>query len=337
MEAGEDDCLQHQICFERNLHAQRAYQQGCTTECTLWEKAAERWTPTPAFDRGGNNRTPHRLSDPLLRCIGDHLALRARQLTKRKKDLEKMGGFSCTVSSRQELGQLAPYYSDIQAIARATKDCLVHQALAETRKKRSALWTYHTRAAAQFQNVADYTRNYVEIQLGMHDAKKDDRFLASLAAQAAQYFVYAAEISTAVSDREARDDMVDLYTTAADLLETNLFSKEQSAIKSSALRVVLCVAEKAGQRYAAAARAKAQGWLPLLNAWMDAAHATSALVHEGEPRRANKRRTRVLTEEYSPDALARADALAARAQALEEEYYTCMDLCSEASAVESGL
>jgi hypothetical protein len=128
--------------------------------------------------------------------------------------------------------------------------------LAEAQKKRSPLWTFHTRAAAQYQNVADYTRNSVEVDLGMHEVKDDDLLLASLAAQSAQYFAYAAEISNVVTDREAREDMVDLYTTAADFLETNLFSKEQSARKSAALssEEALGVAEKAGQCYAAAAR-----------------------------------------------------------------------------------
>jgi hypothetical protein len=333
MSAGE--YLQHQVCFVRNLQAQRAYQQGNTVECQLWEKAAERWKPL--YYWGDSDNPAQRKADPLVRSIGDHLAQRARQLTKREEDLKKMGALALYVSPPHKLGELSPYYSDIRTIARATKDSLVQHALAEEQKKRSPLWTFHTRAAAQYQNVADYTRNHVEVALGTQNAKDNDLLLASLSAQSARCFAYAAEISTTVTDREARDDIVDLYKTAADLLETNLFSKEQVARRSSAVssEEALRVAEKAGQRSAAAARAKAQGFAAVRNAWMEAAKATNALVMDLEPRRANKRRARVLSEEHSPDALAHADALAARAQALEEDYYTCVDLCDEASAVDS--
>jgi hypothetical protein len=172
---GAGEYLQHQICFERNLQAQRAYQQGHAAECMLWGKAAERWKPVYCW--GGDSNDPaQRKADPLVRCIGDHLAQRARQLMKHQEDIKKMGALALYKSPRKKVGQLAPYYADIQTIARATKDSMVHLALAEEQKKRSALWTFHTRASAQFQNVADYTRNYVEVATGAQDAKDDDRF-----------------------------------------------------------------------------------------------------------------------------------------------------------------
>jgi hypothetical protein len=74
--------------------------------------------------------------------------------------------------------------------------------------------------------------------------------------------------------------------------------------------------------------------MPLRNAWIDAANDYFELVMDLEPRRANKRRIIVFTNEYSTQALAQADALVARAQTLEKKYYTCMDLCDYASAAE---
>jgi hypothetical protein len=45
-----------------------------------------------------------------------------------------------------------------------------------------------------------------------------------------------------------------------------------------------------------------------------------------EPRRANKRRTRVFTEAFSEESAAQADELTAVAEALEKECFTYVDL-----------
>jgi hypothetical protein len=182
----------------------------------------------------------------------------------------------------------------------------------------------------QLQNVAYYTHSVIAVELGVDIGNQLDDLFATLAAQSAQCFVYAAEATSAVTAPALREDIVALYTLAGDFLETNPYAAEQCARTGQPFSTqdALRVAEKAGQRYAAAARACAQGDIVLRNAWKTAADATKVLVTEVEMKRGSKRRARVLSAEYSPAALARADELAAAAAAMEKEHFTCTDLCS---------
>jgi hypothetical protein len=79
----------------------------------------------------------------------------------------------------------------------------------------------------------------------------------------------------------------------------------------------LTVAEKAGQRYAAAARARAQGDLVLYSDWLTAAQASAALVADVHAQEGTVYRAGILSEAYSLHKLALADSLAADAVRIE--------------------
>jgi NACalpha-BTF3-like transcription factor len=275
------------------------------------------------------------MNDRLLQCIGDHLAQRAKQLMKCKEDIEQMGEFAVYCAPAEDLGELLPHLAVIKEVARATAHRATHHYRAEMQKKRSVLGILHERVAAQFSNVLMYTQCDVESRLGLREHNDDYTLLAGLARQSARYFAYAAEAACAVTDKKLRDEIVALYTRAGDFLETNPFAKECSARKMETISCedALHVAEQAGVRYASAARALAQGDRALHGAWMEAANATSCLVNERAVK-TNKRRTRVLTAEYSPDAIERADVLAEKAEDMEKMHYICTDLCSSADEVD---
>jgi hypothetical protein len=322
-------CMHHQTSCERMLQALRAFERGSMVESALWEKAAARWN-VPPQPMCYNDIPAGSAGDPLLRSVGDHQAYYARQLTKCEEDVKQMGGFALKMEAPQDLGPLAPYLPRIKTIARATKDSRIQQLLADAQKKRSALGILHARASVQLQNVAYYTHSVIAVELGVDVGNQVDALFATLAPQSAQCFVHAAEATSSVTAPALREDIVALYTCAGDLLETNPYAAEQCARAGQPFssQDALRVAEKAGKRYAAAARASAQGDVELRNAWKAAADATKVLVAEVEMKRGSKRRARVLSAEYTDAALARADELAAAAVAMEKEHFTCTDLCS---------
>jgi hypothetical protein len=322
-------CMHHQTSCERILLALRACQQGRTVERQLWESAAVRWRRPPVF---GRERSGESARDSELRCIADHLAQRAVQLMKRGDDADEIGELALYYVPTQDLGPLAPSLPRIRTFTRAIKDNRLHEELAGRQKKRSPLWMLHTRASVQFQNAADYESRLMDDEVNSRRRDGGVILRASLASQSAQYFAYATELTTALAISSTKEDIIALYTMAGDLLETNPYDKEQSVRMGTALSTAdaLRVAEKAGKRFGAAARAMAQGDRALRDAWKAAADATSLLVMDLEAKKANKRRTRVLTEAYTPEALALADALAAAAAAMKEEHRTVTDLCSDA-------
>jgi hypothetical protein len=165
----------------------------------------------------------------------------------------------------------------------------------------------------------------VQFDLGLRSSSDNYNVLASLAAQSAECFVQAAEMASVTSgfDRKVKEDVVHLYKTAADMTETNVYSSEPSPKNPAPLspsdEAILAVAAAAGRRFAKTAQARAQGNMKLRNAWMMAANATADLVCDRKPRRAHKHRVRAFAADYSPEALARADALAVLAADMQME------------------
>lgn len=311
-------CINHQIACERYLQAVIAHQRHSSVESLLWEKSVVR-----GRDVGASPTGP---ADKLLRAIGDQLAKCAAEEMKNRTSVEQLGAFALHETDEgDEADLLAPYRDRIKTIARATRDHLEAQQQALYYKKRSAPWTLQTRAAAQFLNVAEYTRTGVEFDLGLRASSDDYDLLAPVAAQSAKCIVRAAKLANVTSgfDRKAKDDIVHLYKTAADMTETNVYCSEPSPKNPAPLspsdEAVLAVAAAAGRRFAKAALARAQGNIKLRNAWMMAADATAALVCDREPRRAHKHRVRAFTADFTPEELARADALAVLAANMELE------------------
>jgi hypothetical protein len=210
---------------------------------------------------------------------------------------------------------------------------VVHAALSLAMKKRSVIGALHMRASLQFEKFAHHLQMAMELARVGGSSHMREELLAAIAERSARNFANAAEAFSAVTDPAAQEDLVNLYKIAADLQETDELSVERSGKQLDKISSpeALAVADTAGQRYAAAARARAQGNIPLRNAWVAASDATARLVRDQAPRRAKHRRTRVLTEDYSPEALARADQLAAAAEGLERACFTYTDLTQEGS------
>jgi hypothetical protein len=153
----------------------------------------------------------------------------------------------------------------IKKIARAAQEELVRIGLSSDQKKRSDLGTLQFRAALQFENVHMHTQTAIELMLTGQNFHLREEHLASLAERSARNFANAADALTVVTDRATREDLVNLYKTAGDLQETDEIAVERSVkqVDRISSEAALTVADAAGQRYAAAARARAQGNIPL--------------------------------------------------------------------------
>jgi hypothetical protein len=321
-------CLHYQIACERILQALRAYQQGCVAESMIWARATVRWE----LPESARNEMVTSVGDMRRRYMSDQFALRAKQMMKSQEDVDKLGTFALHVG--EEAPHLGASLQDMKFIVRAAQNSAVQIGHTYRHMKHSKPFALHAYASERFQNAVDY------MEANLRHGSTDFSFalLARLADQSARCFAHAADALAAVSDRAVREDLVNLHKLAADLFETNAYTitldvKDLYLLSSDE---ALTVAEKAGQRYASAARARAQGDLVLYSDWLTAAQATAAFVTDLRARRRNKRRTRIFTEAYSPEALARADALAAVAMETEKAHFTCVDLCAAESASENG-